>query len=82
VQVAALVARGLTNREIAAALTVAERTAGTHVEHILAKLGVRSRAQIAAWAAGQGLRGAGGGAGRAPRSDRETARAPQPAGPS
>ena len=43
-QVAALVARGLTNREIAAALLVTEHTAERHVEHILGKLGLRSRA--------------------------------------
>lgn len=47
--VAALVARGLTNREIAAALVIAERTADTHVQHILGKLGLATRAQIAAW---------------------------------
>jgi DNA-binding CsgD family transcriptional regulator len=48
-EVAALIARGLTNRQIAAALVIAERTASTHVVHILNKLGVHSRAQIAAW---------------------------------
>jgi non-specific serine/threonine protein kinase len=48
-EVAELVARGLTNREIAARLVVAERTVTTHVEHILHKLDFRSRAQIAAW---------------------------------
>jgi predicted ATPase/DNA-binding CsgD family transcriptional regulator len=48
-EVAALIARGLTNRQIADALFIAERTVDTHVEHILAKLGVGSRAQIAAW---------------------------------
>jgi predicted ATPase/DNA-binding NarL/FixJ family response regulator len=50
-QIAALVARGLSNREIAAALVIAQRTAEGHVEHILSKLGFTSRAQIAAWAA-------------------------------
>jgi predicted ATPase/DNA-binding CsgD family transcriptional regulator len=49
-EVAALVARGLTNREIAAELVIAERTADTHVSNLLGKLGVRTRAQIAAWA--------------------------------
>ncbi|PBC47672.1 protein kinase [Rhodococcus sp. ACPA1] len=48
-QVAALVARGLTNREIAAQLVISPRTAQGHVEHVLAKLGFTSRAQIAAW---------------------------------
>jgi CRP-like cAMP-binding protein len=54
-EVAILIAGGLTNREIAAGLVVTERTAATHVEHILSKLGLRSRAQVAAWAAEQGL---------------------------
>ena len=50
-EVAALVARGLSNREIAAALVVAEGSAANYVKRILAKLGFRSRAQIAVWAA-------------------------------
>ena len=54
-EVAALVARGYTNREIATALIIADRTAETHVEHILGKLGLASRAQIAVWAASHGL---------------------------
>ena len=48
---ARLVAAGLTNREIAAALTIAPKTAAAHVEHIRTKLGVSRRAQIAAWVA-------------------------------
>lgn len=48
-QVADLVARGLTNKAIAAKLVISQRTAQGHVEHILAKLGFASRAQIAAW---------------------------------
>ena len=55
-EVAALVARGLTNREIASALVVTERTAETHVQNILNKLGFSSRAQIAAWAVERGLK--------------------------
>lgn len=47
-EVAALVAEGLSNREIAARLVVSKRTADAHIEHILAKLGFSSRAQIAA----------------------------------
>ncbi|POX39004.1 LuxR family transcriptional regulator [Streptomyces sp. Ru73] len=47
-QVAALVTRGLTNREIAEKLVVSKRTVDSHIEHILAKLGFSSRAQIAA----------------------------------
>jgi predicted ATPase/DNA-binding CsgD family transcriptional regulator len=54
-QVVALVARGLSNRDIAAQLVITERTAGAHVEHILAKLGFASRTQIGVWAAEHGL---------------------------
>lgn len=52
-EVAALVAEGLTSKEIAYRLRVTERTAENHVEHILVKLGLRSRAQIARWATEQ-----------------------------
>ena len=55
-EVAVLVAGGLTNRQIAEALVIAERTAGTHVANILNKLGFTARAQIAAWAVEHGLR--------------------------
>lgn len=48
-EVALLVAEGRTNREIAAALTIAPKTAAAHVEHIRTKLGVSRRAQIATW---------------------------------
>ncbi|AII07799.1 protein kinase domain-containing protein [Rhodococcus opacus] len=48
-EVAALVAEGLTNKEIAARLVISPRTAQGHVEHLLTKLGFNSRAQIAAW---------------------------------
>jgi DNA-binding CsgD family transcriptional regulator/tetratricopeptide (TPR) repeat protein len=51
VEVARLVATGATNREIAAMLSIAPKTVAAHVEHILAKLGVSRRAQIATWAA-------------------------------
>jgi len=54
-EVAALIARGLTNRQIASRLVITERTADTHVQHILNKLNVNSRAQIAAWAVEHGL---------------------------
>jgi non-specific serine/threonine protein kinase len=53
-QVAELVARGLTNRQIAAHLSLSERTVGAHVEHILDKLGFASRTQIGVWAASSG----------------------------
>jgi non-specific serine/threonine protein kinase len=54
-EVAALVARGLSNRELADALVVSVRTAEVHVTNILAKLGLRSRAQLAVWAIEHGL---------------------------
>lgn len=50
-EVARLVARGMTDREIAAELFIAQRTAESHVQHVLTKLGFKSRTQIAAWAA-------------------------------
>ena len=46
-EVAALVAQGLTNRQIAAALHLSERTAQNHVQHILTKLDLANRSQIA-----------------------------------
>ena len=55
-----LVASGLSNKDIASRLVIAQRTAEGHIEHILTKLGFNSRAQIAAWAAGR--RGQSGGA--------------------
>ncbi|MCW2502349.1 MAG: putative transcriptional regulator, LuxR family protein [Actinomycetia bacterium] len=51
-QIAGLVADGMSNRDIAAKLVIAPRTAEGHVENILVKLGFTSRAQIAAWYAG------------------------------
>lgn len=54
-ETAVLVARGLTNRQIAADLVITERTAAAHVGHILEKLDLASRTQVAAWAIGQGL---------------------------
>jgi DNA-binding NarL/FixJ family response regulator len=52
-EVAELVALGRSNREIAAALVVSPRTVDGHLERILAKLGFRSRVQVAAWVAEQ-----------------------------
>ena len=49
--VAQLVADGLTNKQIGARLFISERTVDSHVRSILNKLGVGSRAQIAAWVA-------------------------------
>ena len=51
-EVAGLVAEGLTNRQIAERLVISERTAQNHVQHILTKLGFTTRSQIAAWRAG------------------------------
>jgi non-specific serine/threonine protein kinase len=48
-EIAQLIAEGMTNREIAAKLFIAPRTADTHVDHILTKLGVNNRAQVATW---------------------------------
>jgi DNA-binding NarL/FixJ family response regulator len=47
-QVLALLAEGATNRQIGAALFMAEKTASVHVSRILGKLGVQSRTQAAA----------------------------------
>jgi non-specific serine/threonine protein kinase len=48
-EVAMLIARGQSNRQIAETLVIAERTVTNHVEHIFDKLGFRSRAQVATW---------------------------------
>ena len=48
-EIAACIAQGLTNRDIAARLVISDRTVESHVEHVRDKLGVRSRAQIAMW---------------------------------
>ncbi len=55
-EVAVLIANGQTNRDISALLMIAEKTAEAHVQHILDKLGFRSRSQIASWAVEHGLR--------------------------
>jgi predicted ATPase/DNA-binding CsgD family transcriptional regulator/Tfp pilus assembly protein PilF len=52
-EVARLVARGSSNRQIAAALVISERTAEAHLSNILSKLGLSTRVQLAAWAVGQ-----------------------------
>ncbi len=46
---------GRTNRQIAAALYISRKTAEHHVSNILAKLGMRSRTEIAAWAIRTGV---------------------------
>ncbi len=50
-EIALLVGRGLTNRQIALELSISERTVENHVGKILKKLGFSSRTRIAAWAA-------------------------------
>ena len=50
-QVADLIAQGLSNKDIAARLVISQRTAESHVEHILTKLGFTSRAHVAVWVA-------------------------------
>ena len=50
-EVARQIAAGMTNAQIAEVLFVAPKTVSAHVEHILSKLGVARRAEIAAWAA-------------------------------
>jgi non-specific serine/threonine protein kinase len=50
-EVAELVAQGMSNKEISASLVISQRTAESHVDHILTKLGFTSRTQIAAWIA-------------------------------
>jgi predicted ATPase/DNA-binding NarL/FixJ family response regulator len=54
-EVAALVARGLTDRQIAEALVIAEGTVGVHLTNIFTKLDLHARAQLAVWAAEHGL---------------------------
>ncbi|MEM8533284.1 MAG: AAA family ATPase [Chloroflexota bacterium] len=58
-QVIALIAQGLSNREIAETLVISEKTAEVHVSNILGKLHFTSRAQAAAYAVEQGLTGGG-----------------------
>jgi DNA-binding CsgD family transcriptional regulator len=48
-EVARLISAGHTNREIAGALRIADKTVSAHVEHILAKLGASRRSEVAAW---------------------------------
>jgi hypothetical protein len=53
--VASLLAAGRSNRDIAQLLVISEGTVEVHVKHILSKLGVKSRGQVAAWANEHGL---------------------------
>jgi DNA-binding NarL/FixJ family response regulator len=54
-EVLRLLSTGLSNRDMASLLFIAESTIKTHVEHILGKLGVSDRVQAAVWAARHGL---------------------------
>ncbi len=54
-EVAALLADGLTNAQVAAALYISPKTAAVHVSNILMKLGMASRAEVAAWAVRSGV---------------------------
>ena len=54
-EIASLIASGRSNREIASELIIARRTVDTHVGHVLGKLGLRTRAQVAVWAVARGL---------------------------
>lgn len=50
-QVASMIARGMSNKDIAGALTISPRTVDGHVERILRKLDFSSRTQVASWIA-------------------------------
>ena len=52
-EIAALIARGLSNRAIADDLVISQATVARHVANMLTKLGFSSRAQVAAWVAGR-----------------------------
>jgi DNA-binding CsgD family transcriptional regulator len=54
-EVAILIARGQTSRQIAESLVISEKTADSHADHIRTKLSLRSRAEIAAWTVASGL---------------------------
>lgn len=55
-EIAELLAEGLSNKDIAARLVISQRTAETHVDRILGKLGFTSRVQVASWVAEQRAR--------------------------
>jgi DNA-binding NarL/FixJ family response regulator len=55
VEVLRLVARGLSNKQIAQRLVVSPKTVGSHVEHVYAKIGASSRAEACLFAMRHGL---------------------------
>jgi predicted ATPase/DNA-binding SARP family transcriptional activator/DNA-binding CsgD family transcriptional regulator len=59
-EVAILVARGLTNRQVSSELSISERTVHGHIRNILKKLELRSRVQLAAWVAERRMRDVAG----------------------
>ena len=54
-EVAVLVSRGLTNRQIASELSISEHTVATHITKILKRLGLNSRSRLSAWVVERGL---------------------------
>ena len=58
-EIALLVARGLSNRQIASELTISENTVANHVASIARKLNAPSRSRIAVWVTERGLREVG-----------------------
>ncbi|QRP50438.1 LuxR C-terminal-related transcriptional regulator [Amycolatopsis sp. FDAARGOS 1241] len=54
-EIAALISKGLTSRQIGAALVISVRTVESHIDNIMTRLGFGSRSQIASWYAGQSL---------------------------
>jgi DNA-binding NarL/FixJ family response regulator len=55
VQVLSLLARGVSNRNVAKALSISEKTVGNHVEHIYTKIGVSTRPAATSFALQHGL---------------------------
>ncbi|HET6665167.1 MAG TPA: response regulator transcription factor, partial [Acidimicrobiales bacterium] len=55
-EVVTLLAEGLSNSQVAERLYISPRTAAVHVSNILAKLGMSSRTEVAAWAVSEGYR--------------------------
>ena len=78
-EVANLVAEGLTSKEIGSRLFITERTAEGHIDSIRNKLGVRSRAQIAAWVTAEAARPQAPAAVEAPPAVAAAPLRPQPA---